>query len=42
MMVRTAMNDGLSVTFFASAIASSIPTTFSPPSTSCTCQPYAR
>ena len=39
MMVRSEMNDGLSVTFFASAMASSMPTTFSPPSTSCTCQP---
>ena len=34
-----AMNDGLSVTRLASAMASSMPTTFSPPSTLCTCQP---
>jgi len=28
MIVRTEMNDGLSVTFFASAMACSMPTTF--------------
>jgi hypothetical protein len=39
MMVRSAMNDGLSVTFLASAMAASMPSTFSPPSTSWTCQP---
>jgi hypothetical protein len=39
MIVRTEMNDGLSVTRFASAMAASIPTTFAPPSTSCTCHP---
>ena len=39
MMVRTAMNDGLSVTFLASAMAASMPTTFSPPSTIWTCHP---
>ena len=39
MMVRSEMNDGLSVTALALAMASSMPTTFSPPSTSCTCQP---
>ena len=39
MIVRSAMNDGLSVTFLASAIACSMATTFSPPSISCTCHP---
>ena len=39
MIVRTEMNDGLSVTALAAAMASSMPTTFSPPSTSWTCQP---
>ena len=39
MMVRNEMNDGRSVAAFALAMASSMPTTFSPPSTSCTCQP---
>ena len=34
-----AMNDGLSVTALAAAIASWMPTTFSPPSTVWTCQP---
>ncbi|CFE39748.1 Uncharacterised protein [Mycobacterium tuberculosis] len=42
MTVRSAMNEGRSVTACALAMASSMPTTFSPPSTSCTCQPYAR
>ncbi len=42
MIVRTEMNDGLSVTALAASMASSMPTTFSPPSTSWTCQPYAR
>ena len=41
MIVRNWMNDGLSVTAFAFSIASRMPTTFSPPSTFCTCQPYA-
>ena len=39
MIVRNEMNDGRSVTAFALAMASSIPMTFSPPSTRCTCQP---
>ena len=39
MIVRSWMNDGLSVTAFAASIASRMPVTFSPPSTSCTCQP---
>jgi len=39
MIVRNSINDGRSVTALALAMASSIPTTFSPPSTRCTCQP---
>ena len=39
MIVRSGMNDGLSVTALAASMASSMPVTFSPPSTSCTCQP---
>ncbi len=39
MMVRSSMNDGRSVTAWAAAMASWMPTTFSPPSTLCTCQP---
>ena len=41
MIVRSWMNDGLSVTALAASIAARIPVTFSPPSTSCTCHPYA-
>ncbi|SHV13890.1 Uncharacterised protein [Mycobacteroides abscessus subsp. abscessus] len=41
MIVRSAMNDGRSVTARALASASSRPVTFSPLTTVCTCQPYA-
>ena len=41
MIVRSWMNDGLSVTALAASIAARMPATFSPPSTFCTCQPYA-
>ncbi len=39
MIVRTWMNDGWSMTCLAFSMASRMPTTFSPPSTFCTCQP---
>ena len=44
MIVRSWMNDGRSVTAWAASQASTRPrcsVTFSPPSTSWTCQPYA-
>ena len=41
MIVCNWMNDGLSVTALALSMAARMPLTFSPPSTFCTCQPYA-